>query len=242
MISVKSLLYGLDMKLNKLATNDHQEIPLENKIIALNKNQIRLLKLRIDENNIYKLGFDSFKKRYQDLEGLIEPYNKHELTPTLTDPQLQKWSVDISNLTPKYMFYVDSYALAEKGVCKKHLIYVNKDLAKHADVTVLLGNNHIKPSFEYQETFCTLSSGSYEIYGDEHFKYTSVFLSYIRYPKEIDFEGYIHLDGSDSVTQDCELPAYMEDELLDLAVQDLAFSTENMAAAAASQSRQDKNE
>jgi hypothetical protein len=52
----------------------------------------------------------------------------------------------------------------------------------------------------------------------------------MRYPKYIDKEGYIKFDGTDSVDQDCELETYLEDELLDLTVQNLAMYTENQSA------------
>jgi hypothetical protein len=38
------------------------------------------------------------------------------------------------------------------------------------------------------------------------------------------------LDGEPSFDQDCELETYLEDEILDLAVQNLAMFTENQSA------------
>jgi hypothetical protein len=64
MIKTVSLLYKTDQRLNKLASNAHQEIPLEDKILAANEAQLKLIKQKLDGNNIFKLGFDSFKKRY----------------------------------------------------------------------------------------------------------------------------------------------------------------------------------
>lgn len=242
MIKVTRLLYKIDLRLNKLATNDHQAIPVEDKIITLNSAQIKLLKLKLDENNIYKQGLDAFKKRYEDLQFLIESPHKHPLDLQLVDKQLNKWTADLSLLDPKYMFYIDSYALADKDVCKDHVMYVNKDLTKHADVTVLLANNFVNPSFEYQDTFCTVSDNKYEIYSDGIFTFSKVYLSYIRYPQKIDIEGYINEDDTPSITQDSELPEYLEDELVDLAVMDLAMSTENISAAQSSQQRNATNE
>lgn len=242
MILVESLLYRLDLRLNTLATNDHQQIPLENKIICLNSAMIKMIKQKMDENNILHAGFDAFKKRYEDLQILVEPFHDHPLIPKLVDKQLNKWSADISALAPNYMFYVDSYAIAHKGCCKDHTIYVNKDLTKHSDITTVLANNTINPSFEYQETFCTISSGKYEVYTDGSFDFDTIYLSYIRYPKYIDYPGYIHFNEKPSIKQDCELAYYLEDEILDLAVEDLAMSTGNIIAAQSSQARKSENE
>ena len=48
MIPVDSLLYKIDQKLNKLSTNEHQQIPLEDKILSLNEAQIKLIKQKVD--------------------------------------------------------------------------------------------------------------------------------------------------------------------------------------------------
>jgi hypothetical protein len=50
------------------------------------------------------------------------------------------------------------------------------------------------------------------------------------------------LDGKESVDSDCELANYLEDELLDLAVQNLAMYTENAAAVQSAQFRIQTNE
>jgi hypothetical protein len=242
MIPVDSLLYKIDQRLNKLSSNSHQQIELEDKILALNEAQIKLIKTRLDSNNVLKGGLDAFKKRYEDLQKLVESYEKHPLELSLEDPILNKWSASLDGISPAYMFYIDSYVKADKGECKDRTIWVNRDLAKHADISILLNNNNYKPSFEYQETFCTLSSNVIGIFTDGTFKPKKLYLSYLRYPKYIDKEGYIKLDGSNSVSQDCELKNYLEDELLDLAVQNLAMYTDNPLAVQAAQMRIASNE
>ena len=122
MISVDSLLYGIDQRLNKLATNIHQEIPVEDKIIALNINQDKLVKLKIDVNNVHKLGLDSFKKRYQDLQFLVENFEDHPLDLIFTDKYLNKWITKLDTVSPQYMFYLDSYLLADKKTCQNRVI------------------------------------------------------------------------------------------------------------------------
>lgn len=230
MIPTIRLLYKLDQRLNKLSSNQHQKIPLENKILALNEAQTKLIKRKINFNNALGIGFDGNKKRYEDLQNLVEPAESHKLELEKVDSKLNKWSADLSGLDPKYMFYIDSYIIADKGDCKNRVVYVNADLTKHSDVTLLLNNNNYKPSFEYQETFCTISSNSQEIYTDGTFQPTALYISYIRYPKKIDIEGYEDFDGTPSKNSDCELHEYLEDELLDIAQQELAMNTENIAA------------
>lgn len=225
---VDSLLYKIDMKLNKVATFENQEIPVENKIIALNEAQNSLILTKLGVHNADRLGFDAFKKRYEDLQVLVEPPHLHKLKLELTSDKFFKWQADLTTLTPKYMFYIDAYVLATKGTCKSIPLFVNRDLTKHADVHTLFANSNTKPSFEYQETFSTITKNMLEVYSDGTFEFSDLFVSYIRYPKKIDKEGYVHLDGTDSVDQDSELPDYLETELINLAIKELGIDTENI--------------
>lgn len=237
MIAVESLLYNIDQKLNKVAALEHQIIPVENKVLALNEAQLKLVKTKVDGNNPLGLGLDAFKKRYEDIEILIERAIDHPLDITLTDPNLNLWISDLTLLDPDYMFYIDAYLIADKRTCKNKIIYINRDLTRHSDTVTLLSNSNYIPSFEYEETFCTISGMKLETFTDGTFEFKKVYVSYLRYPVEIDFPGYIKFDGSASVRADCELQAYLEDELVSLAVEELAMDTENVPAVQFSQAR-----
>jgi hypothetical protein len=243
MIPVDSLLYKIDQKLNKLSTNIHQQINLEDKILALNEAQIKLIKQKVDGFSVVSgMGLDAFKKRYEDLQRLVVNYSNGELALTLKNPDINQWLAKLDKLDPKYMFYLDSYVLADKGICKDRKIWINKDLAKHGDLSLLLNNDHYKPSFEYQETFNFISSDEISIFTDGTFTPTKIYISYMRYPAYIDKVGYVRLDGTDSIDQNCELETYLEDELVDLTVQNLAMYTENAAAVQSAQFRIQTNE
>ena len=243
MIPVDSLLYKIDQKLNKLSTNEHQQIQLEDKILALNEAQIKLIKQKVDGfSTTSGMGLDAFKKRYEDLQSLVENYNHQPLALTLIDADLNQWAAPLHTLSPKYMFYIDSYVLADKGRCVDRKIWINRDLAKHGDLHFILNNEHYKPSFEYQETFNFLSSDEISIFTDGTFTPKNIQIMYMRYPDYINKEGYIMLDGTPSINQDCELELYLEDELLDLTVQNLAMYTENQSAVQNAQFRIQTNE
>lgn len=243
MIPVDSLLYKIDQKLNKLSTNVHQQINLEDKILALNEAQIKLIKQKVDGFSVVSgMGLDAFKKRYEDLQSLVVTYNNQPLDLELLNPELNQWKANLHTLVPKYMFYLDSYILADKGKCKDRKIWINRDLAKHGDLQFILNNSHYKPSFEYQETFNFLSSDEISIFTDGTFIPSKIYISYMRYPIYIDKEGYVKFDGTDSINMDCELELYLEDELVDLTVQNLAMYTENSSAVQSAQMRIQTNE
>lgn len=243
MIPVDSLLYKIDQRLNKLSANEHQQIQLEDKILALNEAQIKLIKQKVDgQNTVSGLGLDAFKKRYEDLQSLVVAYNDGELPLHLKNAELNQWAANIHTLVPKYMFYIDSYVIASKGLCKDKKIWINRDLAKHGDLQYCLNNTHYRPSFEYQETFNFLSSDEISIFTDGTFTPSNIYISYMRYPVYINKAGYIMLDGEPSYDQDCELETYLEDEILDLTVQNLAMYTENQSAVESSIYRIKTNE
>lgn len=239
MIKTDTLLYQIDFKLNKLGTNRGQFIPVEDKLLALNEAQMRLIKKKVNLNNLYRLGFDSFKSRYQDLQNLVVDYE--QVTPTKTLSSLNTYIFDISQLKNKYYLPVDMYVLADKGSCKNHIIYIPR-ITKHGDITTLLNNPHYTPSFSYQEALASISGDNVIIYTGGDFEVKNVMFSYIRYPKVIDREGYEHLDGSMSANQDCELPEYLQDELLELAIMELGYNTDNNNAAEAALKKSQNSE
>jgi hypothetical protein len=243
MIPVDSLLYKIDQKLNKLSTNEHQQINLEDKILALNEAQIKLIKQKVDGTSTNSgYGLDAFKKRYEDLQSLVITYNNQPLPLVLKNDELNQYFASLNALTPKYMFYLDSYILADKGRCTDRKIWINRDLAKHGDIQFILTNDNYKPSFEYQETFNFLSSDEISVFTDGTFTPKDIYISYMRYPVYINKTGYIMLDGLPSTDQNCELETYLEDELLDLTVQNLAMYTENQSAVQSSIYRIQTNE
>ena len=78
MIPVDSLLYKIDQKLNKLSTNEHQQIQLEDKILALNEAQIKLIKQKVDGLSVVSgMGMDAFKKAFK--------YSGGKATPSFTE-------------------------------------------------------------------------------------------------------------------------------------------------------------
>jgi hypothetical protein len=240
MISAVQLYYKTKMRLNNLASNEHQDIPIEDWVLAANESQIKLIKKKLGLNNNYGIGYDGFRKRYEDLQTLVVPHVQLELKD---DKSLNnRWSTIDStvDLVPKYLIYSDIYITADKDNCKNRVLQVN--ISKHSDLAVLINNTNYKPSFEYQETLGTISNNKFEVYTDGTFSPNSLFISYIKYPKKINLEGYVDFDEKESITQDSELPDYLEDELLDLIVIELGMDTENNNAVTYGQIRSQNNE
>lgn len=236
MISVKECIYLIDKRLEKLSTSSNQSIPIEDKILALNSAAIESVLEKIDVNNQYQMGLDAFRKRYQDLQILIKPYEELSLIKSNTE---NIYKGDLNVLKYKYFLYISIFLIASKGKCKDRKIDVK--VKKHSDIPTLLNNSNYKPSFEYQETLATISSNKVETYTDGTFVPTKLSISYLTYPTKFDFPGYIDLEGNPSVLSNCNLPDYMTNEIVSIAVRDLAFDTGNQNAAQAAQIKQSRN-
>lgn len=240
MIPVEELLYDIDLRLNKVGSNEHQNIGLEDKLVALNDAHINIIKTKFSENNIYKAGLDSFQKRYNDLEVLIE---KDKFLPITDDKSpLKSWSANLDLLKPEYMLGIpgSEYVLADKGSCKNHPLAITQ--IRHGDINKVLANSNTAPSFEYQDVPGTITGHKWQIFTDGTFTPKRLYLWYIRYPKKVDYEGYTHLDGKPSTTVNSEFPYFLKEEIVDIAVRSLALSTENQNAVQAAQIKIQTNE
>lgn len=221
MIPVLELLNDLDEQINKNANLQGQFIPDENKIDFLNRNQIKLILKKLGLNNIYQSGLDSFKKRYEDLQVLIVPYEKLIATPTRDT--FNSYITNLTSTSKKYFLPIDAYITGTKGNCINRVIDIIK-IVKHGDIQTDLKSPHWTPSFEYQESLASISNNNFYTYPDKNntFIINSLYFSYLRYPLPIDIIGYIHTDGSASVNQNCELDFYLKNELLEMTVRDIS--------------------
>lgn len=68
----------------------------------------------------------------------------------------------------------------------------------------LLADEFNAPSFDFRETFYTIGEDSIRVY-KKGFSVDSVFMTYYRYPKSVDIEGYIKSDNTNSLNIDPEL-------------------------------------
>lgn len=242
MIPVQNLLFTIDTKANRLSNLRGQFIPNETKIDLLNRAQIKLVLRKIDPNNVYQLGMDAFSKRYADLQNFQITYEKLTLTATPGDV-LNSYFVPFAAMNYDMMIPTTSYVLATKGNCKNRLLDVI-DFMKHSDTRMLLKSPHYQPSFNHQETLGAIATDKIYIYSDAENSFipNELYLSYLRYPKNMDIAGYIHLDGTPSTTVNCELESYLEDELVDLVITELGDATANQELSQYSRVRTKENE
>jgi len=236
MISVEELIYEFKLTLNKVNRQDNVDIPIEDIIVYLNKAQISWIETKLNPNNVFKAGFESIRKRIDDLQILKQ--TNTELIPKKTNDLLHKGYTCSLAAATDYMFYVSSYSVAKNNSCEGIL---SNDLVRAGDLTTrYLDVNH-SPSFEWRTTLATLGDNELQVYTDGSFEITKVFINYLRYPRNIDAQGYTKFDGSSSKNQDCELPLYAKDDLINLAVKFAAQANDNQSQAMYAEDRYLKN-
>lgn len=242
MIPIQELLFSIDTKANSLSNLKGKYIPDETKIEVLNLVQIKLVLKKLDPNNTLGLGMGAFNKRYQDLQILQVPYEKVSLTKVAND-LLNSYSVSINSLSKPIIVPVNAYVTADKGNCKDRILDVI-DIVKQGDLRLKIVSPHFSPNFNYQETLGMISSDIFYVYGDSSNSFTikDLYLSYLRYPVNMDVTGYIHLDGTASTNVNCELDGYLMNELVDLAIEEIADATANQGQSQLSRIRTKENE
>lgn len=236
MIPIVRLHYKIDQKLNKLASNQQQSISIEDKDLAINEAIIKLIKKKIGPNNLYGIGIDGFRKRYQDLEGLVVEHKK--VTPTEGSGPINHYFYKTEDFD-KFFLPIDVYAVCSKDNCPERIVWAEQ-IAPHGDVPMFLKSSHLCPSFAYQASFIVISSGKILFYTEDpngKFKVDNLYVSYLRYPNKVCFGDYEDFDGQVLIQADSELPIHLEDEIIELAVLDLALSTQNEVAAQSAQIR-----
>lgn len=226
MIKVIKLLDGLDERLNMLASNKGQGIEDSRKLSILNNAIIQLVKDKVGLNNIYKLGIDAFKVRYQDLQKLVVQHTKLNLNKRIST--LSSYSTPI----PDNLFIpIHGYVIAERGECKERILNISQ-IVPHSDLMMFLNSPHHRPSFNYQETIAEISGDDFIVYnenkGEEVFLLKNLYLSYLRYPKKMTLTGLMDVDETIyTTTVDCELPEHLYDEILNIAAAQAAANTDN---------------
>jgi len=191
----------LRQKANENFTNDNIALDASRAYLLINEAQNKFVSW-----NLKKRNEDSIR----DIQQLLVP----DKLLTFKDSRLNH-----SNFTlPKDYFNFSNLSVyATKGKCKdeKLLPIEIKDENKH----LLEFDYHNKPSFEYRETFYNLSSDSVQIFKTD-FDITKAYMSYYRFPKKIDFAGYVTITGAPSSNLDPEWDDYVMDKIISIAVKD----------------------
>ena len=209
----------IKQRLNKLASNDYENLEGWQIIEAFNKAQIEWVRRQLHAGNVYKEGDEGSKRRIDDLQLLLLQ------VPLLGTQTLLFFE---SNLLPTdYLEYKRVSTFAKTECCKPETMTVY--LAEEANVDELLDDQFRTPSYEWGETFCTLMGNKIRIYTNSQFDVVNPTLTYYRKPRYIQIanvvDPYTGLVSAADVT--CEFKDDIVELLIDEAVSIIAGDIES---------------
>lgn len=210
-------------RLNKLASNDYDNILDWQIIEAFNKGVVACCRRDLVGNNMSKTGDEASKRRIDDLQVLLVtvPIKMHN----------KKEYYESDSLPKDYFEWKRMSSNATSGCCKeprKLTIY----LAEEANVDTLLKDVNKNPNFEWAETFCTIAGNKIKVYTDDKFQLDEPKLTYYKQPRRIEIQGVSNpYTGLISLTEvECEFKDDLVEIFIDECVKILAGDIESMNA------------
>jgi hypothetical protein len=168
-------------RLNKIASNDYDNIECWQIVETFNKAQIEWARRQIRGSNIFQDGDEESRRRIDDLQKLLI-----ETPLSILDKGIYYESE--LELPENYFEYkrVDVFA---KDECCEEKRPMTVYLAEEDNRALLLRDEHMKPNFLWAETFSTLISNKIRIYTNNDFALSNASLTYYRFPRLIEIEG-----------------------------------------------------
>ena len=205
-----TLLIKLKQRLNKLDSNDYDNIECWQFIEAFNKAQIEWCRRNLHGGNMYKEGDELSKKRIDDLQPLLIELS---LTGNQTDTYFETDNFPLEQ-------YLEFKRVSTKGkddCCNPRSMTVY--LAEEANVPLLLRDPLKNPNFDWGETFCTMLNNTIRIYRKD-FDIVNPVLTYYRKPTLIQIEGCVNpYTGQVSTTN---VNSEFKDDLVEVILDDTA--------------------
>jgi len=196
-------------RLNKLDSQDYDNIQCWQIVEAFNKAQVEWVRRQLHGLNLVKEGDEQTNRRKDDLQVLL---TTTQLTPT------NKQIFYSAALPTDYLAWKRVDFTGGKGCCdnRRMMIY----LTEESNVSELLRDKAKQPSFEWGETFATLSNNNVNVYTNGDFAIGALSLIYYRQPRRVEFldcsDPYTNLIASTDVT--CEF----KDDIIELLIDDTA--------------------
>ena len=149
-----TIILKVRLRLNKLASNDYDNIMDWQIVEAFNKGQVDWCRRNLHGTNTKQEGDEQSTRRKDDLQVLL---NKTAIT-NLTD----KGDYSFLAIPNNYLQWKRVDVFAQRDCCDKRRMVIY--LAEEGNVSILLRDKLKQPSFEWAETFATLIDDGINIY------------------------------------------------------------------------------
>ena len=199
----------LKQRLNKLDSQDYDNITCWQIVEAFNKAQVEWARRQLHGINLTKEGDEGSTRRKDDLQILLDTIGlsivdkQYYYTGVLPEDYLQWKRVDV---------------ITQKGCCDKRSMMVY--LAEEGNLRQLLTDKAKQPSFEWGETFATLIGGNVNIYTNNEFDIDSANLIYYRQPIKIQINGC--MDPYTNIASTANVTCEFKDDIIELIIDEAA--------------------
>jgi len=175
------ILLKVKQRLNKLASNDYDNIEAWQIVEAFNKAQSDWCRRNLHGLNAVKEGDESSTRRIDDMQVMLKssPVVMHEMDgyyETVSLPQ-------------DYFQWKRISAKAKNSCCPVRPLVIYP--VEEGNVDVLLRDKNKQPSFDWGETISTLKDNKVYIYTNNLFEIVNPVLTYYRQPTRIQIAGVV---------------------------------------------------
>tara|TARA_R110002153_G_scaffold270273_1_gene436518 strand:- start:129 stop:833 length:705 start_codon:yes stop_codon:yes gene_type:complete len=206
-----TLQIKLKQRLNKLDSNDYDNIEPWQLCEAYNKAAVEWSRRQLHGGNIYKEGDEYSKRRIDDMQVLLEEL---PLTGVQSTEYFETTNFPINN----YLEFKRVGTYMKDECCPKRQAKVY--LSEEANVELILRDPLKRPSFEWAETFCTILGNKIRIYNDSTFNIVDPILTYYKRPAYIEIVGVLNPYTGLIATVDVE--SEFKDDIVELILDETA--------------------
>jgi hypothetical protein len=202
-----AILLKVKERLNKLASNDYDNIQNWQIIEAFCKGQVDWTRRNLHGLNIVKEGDEQSTRRLDDFEILLSTTNL-----TMSDKQ---YYFESTVKPADYLQWKRITCSATQECCpkpKRMIVY----LAEQANLDQLLRDHNKKPSYDWGETFSTQKGGKIQIYTNGEFLIPQCELTYYRQPRKIQITGV--QDPYTGLTPAIDVLSEFKDDIVELLI------------------------
>jgi hypothetical protein len=205
-MNVGTIQIKFRQRLNKLASNDYDNIECWQIVEAFNKAQIEWCRRQLHGTNMLKEGDEMSKRRIDDLQILL---NTQTLVGTNTTDYFRS-----NNWPNNYLEYKRVSTDATNKCCedpRSMTVY----LAEEANIDLLMRDELKRPDFDWGETYCTLVNDTVKIFKRD-FNIVNPYLVYYRKPINIEIMGCV--DPYTETTSLADIDPEFKDDIVELII------------------------
>lgn len=203
-----TLQLKIKQRLNKLASNDYDNIECWQIVEAFNKAQVQWARRQLHGGNMFKEGDEQSKRRIDDLQVLLTD------TDTKIWKMVDRGEYFDSDLPADYFEWKRISAKAKDDCCDPRRMMIYQ--VEEGNINEILRDENKRPSFEWAETIATLKDNKVLIYTDNKFTIVDPILTYYRQPRRIQILGCV--DPYTLVASAADITCEFKDDIVEVLI------------------------